>query len=73
MAGRRRTRRNLGWLVVLACRRHGYATDDGVGLVFAGTTLVEAVADRPDRFAHSVRRAADGTVQETVIEPRRLR
>lgn len=51
----------------------GHATDDGVGLVFAGTDLVEAVADRPDCFAYSVRRAADGTAQETLIEPRRLR
>ena len=51
----------------------GYATDDGVGLVFAGTTLVEAVADQADCFAYSVRRGADGSVSETVIEPRRLR
>lgn len=51
----------------------GHATDDGVGLVFAGADLVEAVADRPGCFAYSVRRGADGTVEETVIEPRRLR
>ena len=51
----------------------GYATDDGVGLVYTGATLVEAVADRPDCFAYSVRRSVDGTAQETVLEPRRLR
>lgn len=51
----------------------GHATDDGVGLVYAGTELVEAVADRPDCFGYSVRRGADGTTEETVIEPRHLR
>ena len=51
----------------------GYATDDGVGLVFRGTELVEAVADRADCFAYSVRRGVDGGAVETVIEPRRLR
>ncbi len=51
----------------------GYATDDGVGLVYSGTDVVEAVADRPDCFAYRVRRASDGQVEETVLEPRRLR
>ena len=51
----------------------GYATDDGVGLVYRGTELVEAVADQPDCFAYSVRRGADGAAEENVIEPRRLR
>ena len=51
----------------------GHATDDGVGLVFSGTDLVEAVADRPDCFAYFVRRGNDGQAEETVIEPRRLR
>ena len=50
----------------------GYATDDGVGLVYVGTDLVEAVADRPECFAYSVRREQAQAV-ETVIEPRRLR
>jgi len=50
----------------------GYATDDGVGLVYSGTELVEAVADRDGCFAYSVSRGADGQVVETVIEPRRL-
>ncbi len=51
----------------------GYATDDGVGLVYSGTEMVEAVADRPDCFAYSVVRGADGQAVETVLEPRRLR
>ena len=50
----------------------GYATDDGVGLVYVGAELVEAVADRPDCLAYSVRRE-QGQAVETVIEPRRLR
>lgn len=49
-----------------------YATDDGVGLVYRGTQLVEAVADRPDVVAYQVERHDDGTVQERRIEPRRL-
>ncbi|CCH88966.1 Peptidase S51 dipeptidase E [Modestobacter italicus] len=51
----------------------GYATDDGVGLVYRGTELVEAVADRPGKAAYRVERSADGTAVETRIEPRRLR
>jgi peptidase E len=50
----------------------GFATDDGVGLVYRGTELVEAVADRPGKAAYRVERS-DGTAVETRIEPRRLR
>ena len=50
----------------------GYATDDGVGLVYRGTELVEAVADRPGAAAYRVERGADGRAVETRIEPRRL-
>ncbi len=50
----------------------GHATDDGVGLVYRGTELVEAVADRPDVAAYHVERGADGAAVETRIEPRRL-
>ncbi len=65
-----------------------YATDDGAGLLYRGTTLVEAVADRPRANAYRVERApagdaapgthddpgpvADGGVVETLIEPRLL-
>ena len=50
----------------------GHATDDGVGLVYRGTELVEAVADRPDAGAYRVERGPDGTAVETRLQPRRL-
>jgi peptidase E len=50
----------------------GHATDDGVGLVYRGTELVEVVADRPDAAAYRVDRGPDGTVIETRLDPRRL-
>jgi len=49
-----------------------YATDDGVGLVYDGTDLVEAVADRPGVAAYQVERGPDGTAVETRIEARLL-
>lgn len=49
-----------------------YATDDGVGLVYEGTRLVEAVADRPGVAAYRVERTPEGDVVETRIEPRLL-
>jgi peptidase E len=51
----------------------GHATDDGVGLVYRGTELVEAVSDRPDAAAYRVERGPDSTAVETRVEPRRLR
>ena len=49
-----------------------HATDDGVGLVYEGTELVEAVADREGAAAYVVERRPDGTIAETRIEPRLL-
>jgi hypothetical protein len=49
-----------------------YATDDGVGLVYEGTELVEAVSDRPGAAAYRVERSPDGTVVESRVEPRLL-
>jgi len=49
-----------------------HCTDDGVGLVYHGTRLVEAVAEVDGRAAHLVTRAKDGSVTEERIEPRRL-
>jgi len=49
-----------------------YATDDGVGLVYEGTELVEAVSDRPGAAAYRVERSPDGGAVETRIEPRLL-
>ena len=51
----------------------GYASDDGVGLVYRGTELVEAVADRPGCSAYWVERGPDGVAVESVIAPRLLR
>src|ERR687883_631771 len=43
----------------------GHATDDGVGLVYRGTDLVEAVADRPDKAGSPVERGPEGQAVET--------
>jgi peptidase E len=50
----------------------GWATDDGVGLHYRGTELVEAVADRAGPKAYRVERASDGRAVEETIEPRLL-
>src|SRR3954451_2529398 len=50
----------------------GHATDDGVGLVYRSTDLVEAVWDRDGAAAYRVERGPDGTVVEPRLEPRRL-
>lgn len=49
----------------------GYATDDGVGLYYRGTELVEAVSEIRGKGAYSVRRV-DGAAVEERIEPRLL-
>ncbi len=50
-----------------------HCTDDGVGLVYAGTELVEAVSERGGQVgAYVVSRGADGEISEERIEPRRL-
>ncbi|MGR6322024.1 peptidase E [Micromonospora soli] len=49
-----------------------HCTDDGVGLVYRGTRLAEAVADREGVAAYEVSRGEDGSVRETRIEPRLL-
>lgn len=49
----------------------GFATDDGVGLVYRGTSLVEAVSEVRGKGAYSVRRAGE-RAEEDRIEPRLL-
>lgn len=49
----------------------GYATDDGVGLVYRGTELEEAVTEVAGKGAYAVRREGDRAVEER-IEPRVL-
>jgi hypothetical protein len=49
-----------------------HCTDDGVGLVYRGTTLVEAVSEVDGKGAYLVTRGDDGVVHEERLEPRRL-
>ncbi|WP_420118451.1 Type 1 glutamine amidotransferase-like domain-containing protein [Micromonospora sp.] len=49
-----------------------HCTDDGVGLVYRGTRLAEAVADRAGVAAYEVVADGAGGVRETRIEPRLL-
>jgi len=50
----------------------GYATDDGVGLVYRGTELVETVTEVRGKAAYRVEAAGDGTAVEERLEPRVL-
>ncbi len=52
--------------------RPGYGADDGVGLLFEDTELVQIVTSRPGTHAHRVDLGADGTAIETAIEPELL-
>ena len=49
-----------------------YATDNGVGLLYRGTSMIEAVAEETGKYAYLVERSADGQARETRIEPRQL-
>lgn len=49
----------------------GYATEEGVGLLYRDTELVEAVTERPGRTAYAVRRL-DGRAVETPLPTREL-
>ena len=49
----------------------GYATDDGVGVLYRGTEFVEALTERKDKAAYFVERGPDGAV-ETRLETRLL-
>ena len=50
----------------------GYATDDGVGLLYRGGELVEALAEQDGKGAYRVERDSTGRAVETRIDPRRL-
>ncbi|QCW52594.2 peptidase E [Nocardioides dongxiaopingii] len=50
----------------------GYATDDGVGLLYRGTEMVEAIAERDRAGAYWVERGADGAAVETALDVTRL-
>jgi peptidase E len=49
----------------------GYATDNGVGLVYRGTAMVEAVSEVKGQGAYEVARV-DGKTREVRLEPRLL-
>jgi peptidase E len=51
----------------------GYATDDGAGLLYRGTEMVAAYAERDDAGAYFVERGPDGTAVETELDVIRLR
>ncbi|MGC9154864.1 MAG: Type 1 glutamine amidotransferase-like domain-containing protein [Ferrimicrobium sp.] len=57
-------------LIAAGTLADGYATEDGTGLVFKGTTLVEAVTEIKDKRAYSVRRSGEGVQEESL--PTRL-
>jgi hypothetical protein len=48
-----------------------HCTDDGVGLVYRGTELVEAVTEVEGKGAYVVTKGGDGITEER-IEPRLL-
>jgi peptidase E len=50
----------------------GYATDNGVGLLYRGTEMVEAVTEVVGANAYHVSRVRDGRAEETRVEPRIL-
>ncbi|GAA4856411.1 peptidase E [Actinomycetospora corticicola] len=49
-----------------------YATDDGAGLLYRGTELVEALTERDRAGAYRVERGPDGAAVETELDVRRL-
>jgi peptidase E len=49
-----------------------YATDDGVGLIYRGTHMAEAVSQEDGKAAYLVERTEDGRARETRIAPRLL-
>lgn len=50
----------------------GYATDDGVGLLYRGEEFVEALSEKDGKGAYYVERGSDGTAVETRVDTRRL-
>ncbi|MFA6299443.1 MAG: peptidase E [Nocardioides sp.] len=51
----------------------GYATDDGAGLLYRGTEMVEALSETDGAGAYWVERSAHGTAVEIPLDTRRLR
>lgn len=51
----------------------GYATDDGVGLLYRGAELVETLTEVDGKGAYLVERGPDGSAVETRLDPRLLK
>ncbi len=51
----------------------GYATEDGVGLLYQGSRFVEAVTEQAGKTAYYVSRSAVGTVTEQPLDTRLLK
>jgi peptidase E len=49
-----------------------YATDDGVGLVYRGTQMVEVVTEVDGKTAYVISRGSDGRAHEARLDARRL-
>jgi peptidase E len=50
----------------------GFATDDGTGLLYRGTEMVEAVGEKAGKCAYRVDPVGDGTALETPLDTRLL-
>lgn len=50
-----------------------YCTDDGVGVVFRGTELVEAVSEQDGKGAYLVTREGDSALEEPILTRRLVR
>jgi len=50
----------------------GYATDDGVGVLYRGADMVEALTEVDGKSAYYVERGPDGSAVETPLDTRRL-
>jgi hypothetical protein len=51
----------------------GYATEDGVGVLYRGESFVEAVTEQAGKTAYYVSRSPDGTVTEQPLDTRLVR
>ena len=51
----------------------GYATDDGAGLLYRGTEMVEALTERDGARAYRISTDDDGVAVEVLLDVRRLR
>jgi peptidase E len=50
----------------------GFATDDGVGVLYRGSRFVEALSEEPDKAAYRVWRGEDGSCNEERLPTRLL-